>query len=125
MSEKKKIVPERVSWLASKHVLVPHDDEFTKLYPFLAEALWPRIKDGALVRQAGWLALKLADGIFTAKVVMPTEKLETQIIVESLVLLYDEIETAIRERKCVWVQTWTESKRQQKALDAAIDAVLE
>lgn len=121
----KKLKPQLVPWLPTNYMSVPHDDEFYKLYPKLAECLWPKVDDGRLTRTAGFLALKLSDGIFTVKVVCPMEKQETVIKIDSLVLMFDEVERAIQTGSCRWVATWTEAKRQQAALDKAIDAAIE
>jgi hypothetical protein len=124
MSKKplKASVPEHLVGIG---LLVPHDDEFWGLYPTLAATLWPKVDEGRLTRMAGWLALKLEAGVITVKVVCPTEKLETQIRVLALCSLWSEVDTAIRTRTCVWVQTWSERKKQEAALDKAIDAVIE
>jgi hypothetical protein len=124
MSEKK-LKPTPVPWLASKKLGVPHDDDFCKLYPMLAAALWPVVHEGKLTRMAGWLALKLEGSNLLVKVVCPTEKLETTVAVSSLIKLYQEVESSITQQLCTWVPTWSESKKQRAALDKAVDAVIE
>lgn len=94
---------------ATKHA--PTDHALSERCPTLHSLLQPVWKDGKCKRQSGSLRIRLIGGYYAVTLSCPTEGVETQIVLESLVDWLDAAEARLRDPGCIWTPDWESTKK--------------
>lgn len=112
--------PAVVSLIQSTSAKAPDDPEGKSKWPALLELLCPIWEDGVCKRQAGKLQITLTGPYFIISLGCPTERVECQLMVESLSTALDELEASLHSGRAKWVDDWRKKKESRKVV---IDSV--
>jgi hypothetical protein len=120
----KKIEADPVPILIGRVGLSPHDDEFVRDYPTLAQLLMPRYADGCVMtREPGIVSIKIDGSLYRVTLVCPTERCQTTVGLTTLCNLLLDLECHVSDPKSDWVPTWDSKKKARRQLDKSQDAL--
>lgn len=92
----------------------PTDAEAVKRWPNLVACLYPLWREGKCIRQAGGLRIRLVGCYYQATLSCPTEGVETDLVVETLVDLLDALERLLASHKAVWRPDFYHTKKSRQ-----------
>jgi|SRR5215475_1654223 len=92
----------------------PTDSEALKAWPNVVACLYPLWREGKCIRQAGALRVRLVGCYYCVTLSCPTEGVETDLVVETLVGLFDALEGLLSSGKAVWRPDFYHTKKSRQ-----------
>lgn len=111
MAEKEDLNGFTPSPLAGVTTQRPTDQEGETRWPNVIACLYPIWRDGKCVRREGTLKIRLVGCYYAVTLSCPTEGVETDLVVDTLVDLFDALEGLLRSGKAVWRPDWQSTKK--------------
>jgi hypothetical protein len=100
--------------LAGVSTQCPTDAEALKLWPNLIACLYPQWREGKCIRQAGSLRIRLVGCYYATTLSCPTEGVETDLVTETLVGLFDSLEALLASGRAVWRPDFYHTKKSRQ-----------
>jgi hypothetical protein len=92
----------------------PTDAEAMKAWPNLVACLYPLWKEGKCIRQAGSMRFRLVGCYYLVTLSCPTEGVETDMVMETLVGAFDALEALLASHKAVWRPDYLAQKKSRQ-----------
>lgn len=115
MKKANKAAAETAKALEGVKQVSPSDLGSETRWPFLIDVLMPRYSEGILTRRPGTLRIEARGTAWAVTLSCPTEGLQTIIVVDTVLDLFDVLERRLTARDLHWQQTWEASKRSGRA----------
>lgn len=121
MASDKKVIADLPDVLKEIPTLSLHDQDASELYPILYSLLASRYTNGKLSYEGSRVSFQEFGSQYQVTINNSTSRRSCNIIVTSLGTMWDEVETALKNKTAVWTHDYETKKRARNALDPLIE----